>query len=86
MLRSHDWCAPEPDDAVEPRPLLDFSSGYVQRKLSELPNQGDRPPWRTHQNYLMDMLSIRFSPIDDGVMRFHNAGEANARAQKRAAE
>jgi len=69
--KGHDWCAPEPPGDLQPRPLLDFSSGYVRRKISEFPSQGDRGPWRTHQNYIRDMISIRFSPIEDGTLRFH---------------
>jgi cyclohexanone monooxygenase len=59
---------------VEPAPLLDFSSGYVQRALGVLPRQGTRSPWRVHQNYLRDLLLIRYGRVDDGVMRFGRRG------------
>ncbi|BCJ46489.1 flavin-binding monooxygenase [Actinoplanes ianthinogenes] len=39
------------------RPLLDLSSGYVQRALDKFPRQGDRDPWLVRQNYLRDVVS-----------------------------
>jgi len=39
------------------RPLLDLSSGYVQRALDKFPRQGDRDPWLVRQNYLRDVLT-----------------------------
>ncbi|MET0419397.1 MAG: NAD(P)/FAD-dependent oxidoreductase [Actinoplanes sp.] len=39
------------------RPLLDLSSGYVQRALDKFPTQGDRDPWLVRQNYLRDVLA-----------------------------
>jgi cation diffusion facilitator CzcD-associated flavoprotein CzcO len=42
------------DREVEPRPLLGLSSGYIQRALHEMPQQGDSGPWRVRQNYLVD--------------------------------
>jgi cation diffusion facilitator CzcD-associated flavoprotein CzcO/acetyl esterase/lipase len=61
---------PCPDPEVKPEPFLDFTSGYVQRALPMLPKQGDRKPWKLHQNYTLDLLALRFSPVDDGVMQF----------------
>lgn len=63
-------CTPVRDPAVQEQPFLDFSSGYVQRALPLLPKQGDRKPWRLYQNYLLDLLALRFGRVDDGVMRF----------------
>ncbi|MEV4639762.1 NAD(P)/FAD-dependent oxidoreductase [Actinoplanes sp. NPDC049548] len=39
------------------RPLLDLTSGYVQRALDRFPSQGDRDPWTVRQNYLRDVLT-----------------------------
>ena len=69
-----------PDD-IEPAPLLDFSSGYIQRALPNLPRQGSKAPWRTYQNYLQDMMTIRFGSLEDGHMRFAPAGEPVALAR-----
>jgi monooxygenase len=72
-LREHgwSWCmAPElPADA--PRlPLLDLSSGYVQRALADFPVQGAAAPWRVRQNYTLDRWALRRHRVDDGVLRF----------------
>ena len=39
------------------RPLLDLSSGYVQRALDRFPQQGEKDPWTVRQNYLVDVLT-----------------------------
>lgn len=57
-------------DSMTTAPIVDLSSGYIQRALAELPRQGDRMPWRNHDNYLKDRLAIRFGRLNDGVMRF----------------
>jgi hypothetical protein len=46
----------EPPDGIR-RPLLDLTSGYVQRALDRFPQQGDRDPWTVRQNYLLDVLT-----------------------------
>jgi monooxygenase len=55
----HDQVAavPAPRRPLEERPLLDLSSGYVQRSIDEFPRQGDRGPWRVRQNYVLDSLT-----------------------------
>ena len=64
------WAVPLRQRDVEPEPLLDFTSGYVQRALDRLPKQGSREPWRLRQNYIVDLRSIKRGPIDDGVLAF----------------
>ena len=45
-------CTPRQRDAsVTSEPILDFTSGYVQRARAALPSQGSKKPWRVHQNY-----------------------------------
>ncbi len=51
-------------------PWVDFSSGYFQRSADLLPRQGDRKPWKLNQNYLSDLVALRFGAVDDGVLRF----------------
>ena len=50
--------------------FVDFTSGYVQRALDSLPKQGARRPWKVYQNYLQDLLVMRFGRLNDGVMEF----------------
>ncbi len=77
-----DIAVPEVPDDLEPMPLLDFSSGYVQRALPTLPQQGSYAPWRTYQNYVQDMLAIRYGKLEDGFMRFERAGEWSPQTAK----
>ena len=51
-------------------PFLDFSSGYVQRARDILPKQGSKKPWKLYQNYALDMVSLKFASVEDGVIRF----------------
>lgn len=58
------------DHAMAREAYFDFSSGYVTRAAATLPKQGVRQPWRHPQDYLRDIKNLRFSKIDDGVLRF----------------
>jgi monooxygenase len=73
--KGYDYCVPVPPADLETAPMLDFSSGYVQRALAHLPRQGVKSPWRTYQNYVQDMLTIRFGKLEDGAMSFGRLGE-----------
>ena len=69
--RGYSQCTPRiTDPTVEPRPLVDFTSGYFQRAMDGLPRQGSRKPWRIHQNYVLDLMTFRFGALDDGVLEF----------------
>jgi hypothetical protein len=64
-------CRPRRNDPnLKEEPLIDFSSGYVQRALHALPRQGSVAPWKLHQNYALDRMLLRRSPVDDGAMQF----------------
>ena len=63
------------DAAVQEMPFLDFSSGYVQRALSELPRQGTTKPWKLNQNYALDLMALKFGKLDDGTMVFKRRKE-----------
>lgn len=71
-----DICMPAPPEpgSVQARPAIDLSSGYVQRGAGLLPRQGDRKPWRVHQNYLRDLMLLKFTRLRDGAMRFGPRG------------
>ncbi len=60
------------DPTVKHEPWLDFSSGYVQRAMAKFPKQGDKVPWKLNQNYAMDLMSLRYAKLEDGVLRFSN--------------
>ena len=58
------------DPTITELPSLNFSSGYVQRSVDKMPKQGSKRPWRLYQNYALDIVSLRFGKVDDGVMRY----------------
>jgi len=64
-------CRPStPDASIKEEPWIDFSSGYVQRALAKLPKQGSKAPWKLYQNYLLDLLTLKFGAVQDEAMRF----------------
>jgi monooxygenase len=66
-------CVPQNDDpSVTLEPWLNLSSGYIQRVADKLPKQGSKLPWKLHQNYVKDVMSLRYGSLNDGVMRFLN--------------
>ena len=46
-----------------------------------LPRQGERTPWRLHQNYARDILLMRRGPIEDEAIAFSRDGVAAPGAQ-----
>jgi cation diffusion facilitator CzcD-associated flavoprotein CzcO len=64
--------APPPEQQGDLVPLIDLHAGYVRRALGELPKQGSRTPWRLRQNYLRDLVTLRYGPVTD-AMRFERA-------------
>ena len=79
------WVAPvAPADVAdgELAPLIDLQAGYVLRGVGRLPKQGERSPWRLHQNYLRDFALLRAGRITDDV-RFGRRGERVGRAVER---
>jgi hypothetical protein len=70
-------CTPRVNDPeVKEVPIIDFTSGYVQRSLHTLPRQGSKTPWRLHQNYVRDLSMMRYGRVDDGTMEFEAAPAA----------
>jgi cation diffusion facilitator CzcD-associated flavoprotein CzcO len=51
---------------------------YMERRQFDIAlarrEQGARKPWQVYQNYLQDMLAIRFGRLADGVMHFGTKG------------
>jgi cation diffusion facilitator CzcD-associated flavoprotein CzcO len=73
--RGYVTCTPRLRDlSVKPEPLIDFSSGYVLRAINQLPRQGSKKPWKLYQNYVRDLLSLRFGSVDDGALEFAPRG------------
>ncbi|PTS83300.1 NAD(P)/FAD-dependent oxidoreductase, partial [Caulobacter sp. HMWF009] len=60
-----DSCTPRiTDPDMETAPWLDFSSGYVQRAMEKFPKQGSKAPWKVHQNYALDLMTLRLGKVE----------------------
>jgi hypothetical protein len=68
------------DPSITEQPMIDFSSGYVQRAIDKFPKQGSKPPWRLYQNYARDILTLRRGPIEDDAIEFRRGGAPRAPA------
>ncbi len=62
--------------------LIDLQSGYVRRGGQSLPRQGPVAPWRLHQNYLRDLVLLRWGRLTDGL-RFDSAPRRTRRNHDR---
>ncbi len=78
--RGLDTCMPVAGDAAraDAPPFIDLTSGYVQRAAHQLPRQGTRKPWRMYQNYMLDLISLKFSRLGDEALRFGRRGDQSA--------
>jgi hypothetical protein len=56
--------------SVTEEPMLDFTSGYVQRGMGLFPKQAKEKPWRVYQNYFLDLFSLRFSSLTRTSLKF----------------
>ena len=67
-------CEPIDDkDAHGDDRLIDFTSGYFERGLSQMPKQGNKAPWKNYQNYLKDIFAVRVFSIKDTNLNFYNS-------------
>lgn len=73
---------PRPRDPhMETAPLLPLMSGYVKRALGTLPKQGTRAPWRVYQNYLADLVALRYGRVAEEELHFEKPkASSDARA------
>jgi monooxygenase len=70
--------------AVEPRPLLGLTSGYIQRGADRFPKQGSKAPWVLRQNYVLDLLTLHYGKVDDGTLVFSEGGNTDQFGRKAA--
>ena len=55
-----------------------FTPGYIARALTSWPKQGSKPPWRVYQNYILDTISLKWSPVDNKALEFSNPPKASS--------
>jgi cation diffusion facilitator CzcD-associated flavoprotein CzcO len=74
-------CTPRRGDApMVEEPTLPLTSGYIQRAKNLLPKQGTTKPWRMNQNYVLDVVALRFDPINDVALEFRRRKPAGRAA------
>lgn len=61
---------------VELDPMLDFTSGYIQRSIQDFPKQAKALPWKAYQNYMIDVWTVGMTNIEDGALAFSKKPEA----------
>ena len=62
--KGYAYCVPRvPDAAMTRVSFLDLASGYVNRAIDRFPKQGLKAPWKLYQNYLLDILSLRYGAM-----------------------
>lgn len=66
----YDMVRPIADPDMETLPLLDFSAGYVQRALADMPRRGVDKPWVMSMNYTYDAELLRNGPVVDPNLKF----------------
>jgi cation diffusion facilitator CzcD-associated flavoprotein CzcO len=78
---SYAICTPLQNDAsITPEPPIDLSSGYFQRAMDQLPRQGSKRPWRLYQNYVRDLINLRYGPVNDKALHFARRSETKMAA------
>ena len=68
---SYGYCVSNCSGDMPTAPVIDFSSGYVERSIDRFPRQGARRPWRLYQNYFFDLFAIRFGSFRNRAMKFY---------------
>ncbi len=80
--RGYAQCCPRPGDGdVEVGPLLDFTSGYIQRSIDSFPKQGAQAPWRSYQNYVLDIWTVAYGSLEDRALEFGRQPSGPLRAE-----
>ncbi len=54
-------------DTIDRAPILDLSSGYVQRGKDVMPQQGTKAPWVLRQNFVLDLLSAKLGDVTESL-------------------
>ncbi len=73
---------PRNREKVEYIPFVDMSAGYIQRAVAKIPKQGSKSPWRLYQNYLLDLVMLRYGRLEDGALEFSHAVKSKLAKKK----
>ncbi|POX87552.1 FAD-containing monooxygenase EthA [Mycobacterium kansasii] len=72
-MDAHGYLTVEPvlrDPHMQRVPLLDMSSGYVQRAIAKFPRGGTSGPWTVQMAYEKDVERLRRGPVTDPALEF----------------
>jgi hypothetical protein len=58
------------DAGMERVPMLDLTSGYVQRRIGAFPRAGTAGPWTMAMAYEQDVERLREGPVEDPELHF----------------
>jgi monooxygenase len=67
------------------QPFIDLKSGYVERSIDQFPRQGLKAPWRLYQNYVRDILMLRYGSLADDALEFSGAASETETSERLAA-
>ncbi|QRY52858.1 flavin-containing monooxygenase [Mycolicibacterium septicum] len=51
-------------------PMMDMTSGYVQRAIAKFPRAGTSGPWTLKHAYEIDVERLRHGPVEDDALKF----------------
>ncbi|KIW89824.1 uncharacterized protein Z519_09253 [Cladophialophora bantiana CBS 173.52] len=57
----------EPGAAIQPQKFLDLNSTYLKAAEKDLPQTGDRGPWKPRTYYLWDLLFAKYGQIGESL-------------------
>jgi monooxygenase len=60
----------QPGPSVTTEPFLNLKSGYIERAIDDLPQQGSVAPWRLNQNYVLDVQLLKRGSLEDDGIEF----------------
>lgn len=72
-MTAHDYrqCCPRDNTGeMHNEPIMTLKSGYIERAIDSLPNEGSKAPWRMYQNYILDKITFKLASLKDGTMEF----------------
>jgi monooxygenase len=55
-----------------------FTPGYMQRAVDSWPKQGLGSPWRVYQNYIRDVISLKWGTMNNDSLEFSNPPKAGS--------
>ena len=53
--------------------------------MEKFPKQGSKAPWKLHQNYALDLTSLKYAKLEDGTLECSNQKPARAKPREKVA-